>query len=296
MTRLPDLEDLDVLTRVARTGSIGQTAAELGVSQPSVSRRMAALERTLRVPLLTRSPRGTALTATGRVVVDWATTLLRAAEHFDRSVTMLREQQAVTVRAAVSMTIAEHHAPAWVAGLDRVAPDAVVSLVVHNSTEVAHLVESGEADIGFLESPTVRRSLRSERIGWDRLVVAVAPGHAWAGSRRLAHEVAAGRMLVRELGSGTRETLEAALAAADLQLLPGPVLGSNVALKSAALAGLAPVVLSELALATELASGTLVEVPVEGLDLHRPLSAVWRRDEPLPEGAMALLKVAASAR
>ena len=101
------------------------------------------------------------------------------------------------------------------AGLDRQAPDAVVSLMVHNSTEVAQLVESGEADIGFLESPTVRRSLRRRRIGWDRLVVAVAPGHEWANRRRALRpaDLATGRLLVREVGSGTRETLESALGA-----------------------------------------------------------------------------------
>lgn len=146
--------DLRVLVLVAQTGSIGQAALELGLSQPSVSRRMAGLERALRVPLLTRSPRGTTLTPAGRVVVDWASTLLSAAEQFTRSVTTLHDQQAVTVRAAVSMTIAEHHAPGWVARVGQHAPDAVVSLMVHNSREVAELVESGDADIGFVESPT----------------------------------------------------------------------------------------------------------------------------------------------
>jgi DNA-binding transcriptional LysR family regulator len=296
MTSLPDLEDLSLLIHVARLGSIGRTAAELGLSQPSVSRRMAALERSLHVSLLTRTPRGTSLTPSGRVVVDWATTLLEAAEHFDRSVAVLSQQRKVTVRAAVSMTLAEHHAPRWVARLDRMAPDCIVSLMVHNSSEVADLVESGDADIGFVESPTVRRSLRRRRIGWDSLVVAVAPDHPWAVRRRplTAEEVAASRLLVRERGSGTRETLDAAMRAAGLELTTGQVFGSNAALKSAAVAGLAPVVLSGLSLAHELAAGTLVDVPVDGLDLRRPLSAVWRREGAVPEAVMTLLKVAAS--
>lgn len=297
MTRLPDLDDLALLVLVAETGSIGRAAVRLGLTQPSVSRRMSALERSLGVGLLSRSRRGTTLTPAGRVVVDWAASLLTSAEQFGRSVAALREQRSVTVRAAVSMTIAEHHAPGWVAGLDRQAPDVVVSLDVHNSTEVAELVESGAADVGFLESPTIRASLQSKRIGWDRIAVAVAPGHPWARRRTpvSADDLAESRLLVREEGSGTRETLEYALAAAGRELTGGVVMGSNSALTSAALAGLGPVVLSELALAAELGSGRLVEVPVEDdVSLRRPLSVVWRRDEALTEGSTALLQVAAA--
>lgn len=292
--RRPDLDDLAVLVLVAKAGSIGQAAAELGLSQPSVSRRMTGLEKTMRVSLLHRTKRGTSLTPTGRVVVDWAATLLAAGDDFTRSVQTLRDQRAVAVRAAVSMTIAEHHAPRWLAKLHSRTPESVVSLMVHNSTEVAELVEAGDADVGFLESPTVRRTLHRRRIGWDRLAVAVLPDHPWATRRRpiTAKDLAAVRLLVREPGSGTRETVESALQKEGFEVWPGLVMASNTALKSAALAGIGPVVLSELALATEIAAGQLVRVRVADLPLRRPLTAVWRRDEAPSSGAAALLDVA----
>lgn len=299
MTRLPDLEDLAVLVLVANTGSIGQAAAALGISQPSVSRRMTNLERRLRVPpLLHRSRRGTSLTPTGRVVVDWASTLLAAADNFTRSVETLRNQRTASVRAGVSMTIGEHHAPGWVAALHHRAPELVVSLIVNNSTQVAELVESGGADIGFVESPTVRRTLHRRRLGWDQLAVAVPPDHIWARRQRpiSVEDLAATPLLVREPGSGTRETVQTALQEAGLELSAGLVMASNTALKSAALAGMGPVVLSDLALAGELASGQLVQVPVAELPLRRPLSAVWRRGEQLPPGVTTLLKVAVGSR
>jgi DNA-binding transcriptional LysR family regulator len=188
MTR-PDLEDLAVLVLVARTGSIGRAAEELRLSQPSVSRRMAALEKRLRVRLLHRSPRGTTLTPAGQLVVDWAAGLLDAADEFTRSVQALREKGSRAVRAAVSMTIAEHHAPGWVA---RLHPDTSVSLLVHNSTEVAELVEAGTAEVGFVESPTVRRSLGRRRVGWDELAIAVPPSHPWASGASLSPADVAG--------------------------------------------------------------------------------------------------------
>ena len=298
MSRRPDLEDLDILIRVARAGSIGQAAAELRLTQPSVSRRMARLERSLGVQLLQRSRRGTTLTQSGRVVVDWADGLLSASDDFSRSVDTLREQRAAALRAAVSMTIAEHLAPGWLARLPVHVNKEAISLVVSNSTEVADLVESGRVDIGFLESPSVRSSLGRRRFAWDRLVVAVPPDHEWAarGQPVTAAMLAATPLLVREPGSGTRETIEAALARAGLLLQVGLALASNAALKSSALAGMGPVVLSELALEPETASGTLVALQVSDLDLRRPLSVVWRPNTGLSPPAAALLAVATSGR
>jgi DNA-binding transcriptional LysR family regulator len=296
--RLPDLEDLILLVLIAETGSIGRAAERRGLTQPSLSRRMTALERRMQVAILHRSHQGTTLTPAGRVVVDWASTLLDAAEEFTRSVETLRLQGEGAVHAGVSMTIAEHLAPRWLGLLRHRHPGVSVSLTVANSSDVADLVESGRAEIGFLESPHMRPGLARRRIGTDTLAVAVAPDHPWAGREVVVADAAlAGtELLVREERSGTRETIENALARRGLTLLPGLQLASNTALKSAAMDGMGPVVLSGLAVAAELARGELVRVAVADLDLTRPFTAVWRRDHELSSSAAALLSIAVGAR
>lgn len=294
----PDLEDLDLLLLVARSGSLGQAAMELRISQPSVSRRMVRLEKVLGLQLLERGRRGTVLTPGGRVIVGWASTLLASADQFNESVDAMREQRAVSLRVAASMTIAEHLAPIWLTKLRERSPEAVVSLSVHNSTDVAAMVESGEADVGFVESPAVRAPLRRRRIAWDELKVVVNPNHAWARRRSPISAAILVRqpLLVREVGSGTRETIDEALARVGLVLTPSFTLASNAALKSSALVGIGPAVLSELAVSEELRAGLLVAIEVADIDLRRPLSVVWREDRSLPDSAEALLKVAARVR
>ncbi|HET7327412.1 MAG TPA: LysR family transcriptional regulator [Nocardioidaceae bacterium] len=296
-SRRPDLDDLDLLVLVSRTGSIGRAAVLLGLTQPSVSRRMAALERSLRVSLLSRGRRGTELTPAGRVVVNWAASLLDAASDFSASVQTLREQSEVTVRAAVSMTIAEHYAPGWLSSLRRRQPDVVVSLTVANSTEVSDLVEKGTVDIGFIESPTLRTGLRSHRVGHDVLAVAVTPDHYWTTRESIsAEELSRSQLLVREPGSGTRETVEQALLSLGLEMTTGLELASNTALKSAARAGMGPAVVSALSVCDELANGHLVDVAVDGLQLQRPLSAVWRSDHDLSPATVEMLAIAGTKR
>lgn len=295
MTDYPDLADLDLLVLVARTGSLGRAAEELGVSQPSVSRRIARLERTMRLELLRRGPRGTVLTDRGRVVVGWVSNLLTAVGQFEESVAALRQQRSVSLQVATSMTIAEHLAPSWITRLRERAPELAVSLQVHNSTDVAQAVDDGVADLGFLESPSVRPTLHRRRFGWDTLCVAVAPSHPWAGRGTpvTAQELASEPLLVRESGSGTRETIDDALASQGLEVTPALTLASNAALKSSATVGIGPAVLSELSLVEELRTGHLVKVEVAGLDLRRPLSVVWRKSGALPPAAAVLIEIVA---
>lgn len=290
---LPDLADLDLLVRIARAGSLGRVANELAVSQPGVSRRVVRLERALGLELLDRGPRGTALTPSGRVVVGWAEELLTSAREFGASVSAMRLRRKTSLRVAASMTVAEHLAPAWLARLRDQHPESTVSLSVHNSTEVTSLVEQGEADLGFVESPTVRGSLRRRRIAWDELLVVVRSDHPWARRRRpiTAETLSAEPLLVREAGSGTRETVDEALRRAGLTLTPLQTLASNAALKSSALVGVGPAVLSGLSVENEVRSGQLVDVAVTGIDLRRPLSVVWRDGVRLPQTARELLRL-----
>ncbi|MCH7230561.1 LysR family transcriptional regulator [Glycomyces sp. L485] len=293
MANVPDLADLQLLADVVAHGSIGAAAAAHGLSQPQASRRMTRLERQLGVPILVRSNRGTTLTPAGKVVVDWATLLLNAAQNFSASVAMLRTTQRNDTSVAVSMTIAEHRAPKWLAEMARRHPEIQVTVTVGNSTEVAAMVRDGRAALGFVETSTRLPGLRRRRIGGDLLRVAVPPAHPWAARESIGpRDLAEAGVLVREPGSGTRDTLESALGAHGLELTPGTTLASNAALKAAAVAGVGPVVLSELSLREELADGRLAAVEVTGLDLGRDFWAVTRPHDTPTDAARAVLQAA----
>ncbi len=63
------LRELNAFIAVAQRGSMARAAADLGVSQPSVSEMMANLEHTLGVRLLDRSSKGAELTIYGQVLL-----------------------------------------------------------------------------------------------------------------------------------------------------------------------------------------------------------------------------------
>ncbi|MFJ4676811.1 MULTISPECIES: LysR family transcriptional regulator [unclassified Kitasatospora] len=274
---VPELGALELLLAVARLGSVGRAAAELGVSQPAASARIKGMERQIGVPLLERSPRGSRPTEAGRLVVEWARQVVEAAQALDAGIDALRGRRDARLRVVASLTVAEYLMPGWLLALNEAIPGTAVTLRTANSHDVAAQVLAGEADLGFVEGTSTPPGLSGAVVAADRLVVVVSPEHRWARRRTpvTGAELAATPLVLREVGSGTREVLEEALAPYGGPAAPRLELASSTALKAAAMTGAGPVCLSELAVTEELATRRLVAVPLAGLELQRPLRAVW---------------------
>lgn len=272
--RVPDLGALELLLAVARLGSLGGAARELGITQPAASSRIRSMERQLGVALVDRSPRGSRLTDAGALVTDWARRVVEAAEAFDAGAQALRDRRDSRLRVAASMTIAEYLLPGWLLALRAQRPDTAVSLLAGNSAAVAERLLADEADLGFVEGVSVPTGLDSVVIAHDNLIVVTAPGHVWARRRRPLEgaELAVTPLILREKGSGTRQVLDAALGGLARPLIE---LSSTTAVKAAAVSGAGPAVLSELAVGEELSMRRLVSVPLADVSLARDLRAVW---------------------
>lgn len=287
--RMPELTALEVLLAVARTGSLGAAAREVGTSQQAVSARISNLEALTGVPLVTRSRRGSMLTPNGVLVAEWAARLLDVAAELDEGLAGLRADRRSRLRVGASLTVAEHLLPGWLVALRQEAerrgqPAVDFVFAAANSDTVIAQVRAGEVDLGFIEGPRVPSGLANRVVGRDELVVVVRPDHPWARRRSelTPRELAAVPLVTREAGSGTRETYDAALDAAlgsaaghAASARPVLELSTTAAVRGAVLAGAGPAVLSALAVGEDLASGRLRRIPVAGLDLRRSLRAIW---------------------
>ncbi len=288
---VPDLRALELLVVVARTGSLGAAATELGITQQAASSRVRTMEALVGEPLVARSTRGSELTPTGELVVQWAGRVLDAAQELDAGITALRADRRGHLDIAASLTIAEHLLPGWLVGLraqqvQRGQQPTEITMTATNTQRVTELVLAGDVALGFVEGPDAPRGLRHRLVGTDELLVVVGPAHPWAqrSRRRVsAATLAATPLVVREAGSGTRTVLERALA--DLPMAPPALeLSSTAAVRAAVAAGAGPAAVGAHAVRDDLATGRLVRVTVTGLDLTRRLHAVWKGGPQPPEG------------
>lgn len=302
-SHVPELRALELLVTVARTGSLGAAAQELGITQQAASSRLRTMESLVGEPLVARSKRGSELTPTGELVVQWAGRVLDAAHQLDAGITALRTDRRGHLDVAASLTIAEHMLPGWLVGLRaqqvrRGQAPTEVTMTATNSARVVELVQGGRVSVGFIEGPDAPRGLRRRLVGTDELLVVVGPDHPWArrSRRRVsAATLAATPLVVREAGSGTRTVLERALEGLP-QAAPALELSSTAAVRSAVAAGAGPAAVGAHAVGDDLATGRLVRIAVTDLDLTRRLHAVWKDGAHPPEGPARDLVALAAAR
>lgn len=296
-SHMPELASFEVLLAIAKTGSLGAAARELGLTQQAVSARLASMEAQTGVQLAVRTARGSQLTPGGVVVTEWAARLLDVAHHVDTALGSLRTQRRQQTTVVASQTIAEQFMPRWLVSLQAAATRRGVTApnVILTATNTEHAivaVRDGSADLGFIESPGTPRGLRSRVVAHDELVVIVPPDHKWARRSRAvcASELAQTPLVTREAGSGTRDSLTTALrqAVGDEMHQSPPVLelSSAAAVRAAVLAGAGPAVISRLAVADDLAVGRLRAITVPDLNLRRQLQAIWVGGRTPPAGAV----------
>ena len=299
-SRVSDLAAFDLLLSVARLGSVGAAARTHRISQPAASARLSSLERRVGVALLQRTPRGSRLTAEGALVADWANTAIDAAAALEAGITSLRRTSGSKLAVAGSLTVAEYMLPHWLAALHELHPQTAVALTTGNSDDVATAVLAGKAELGFVEGPDVPAGLQTRTVARDTLTVVVAPEHPWARRRSGidSQELATTPLVSRERGSGTRRYLEQALASQLGVELVRPLLevSSSTAIKAAVCEGVGPAVLSSLAVATEVARGTLRQVQVRDLTLGRELRVIHLAGRQLIGPARDLAAIAVRSR
>ncbi|RLV54881.1 LysR family transcriptional regulator [Aeromicrobium phragmitis] len=287
---IPDLEGAEVLIAVDEHGSIGAAARHLGITQPAASARLRTMEARWGLALVERSARGSRLTDAGQAVAGWGRAAFERVAALQAGLEALQERHDRGLRVAASLTVAGYLVPRWLGELRARYPAATPQLMVVNSAAVIGLVHDGTADLGFIETPDLPPDLAVRRIGEDALVVVAHPSHPWAHRDEpvATDELAAEPLVLREPGSGTRRTFEAALGSAPTVALEA---SSTASLVGAVIAGIAPGVVSERAVTAAVQNGELVPVATT-MNARRPLSVVWSRERRLSRTAEALVAIA----
>lgn len=173
-----ELRHLRYFVAVAEEGSVNRAALRLHVSQPSLSRQIAQLERELGQRLLERTSRGVRLTPAGQVLLPHAHQLLTLADATRETVA-----GAVGARQPVTVGVPPGTDGAWLVALvDTVRahlPHIALEYVEATSSEQLRLLGAGLLDLGLVHRPPPD-PLNAGELCHDPLGIAVRPGHPLA--------------------------------------------------------------------------------------------------------------------
>lgn len=248
--------------KVAVAGSFTVASRLGGVSQPTLSAQVRALERTAGVPLLERGGRGIRLTAAGQELFGATRKLAEAMDEVGRVLASSRVPARGHLRIAADSAV---HVLPVLAELKKGSAPVSFSLHIDNSAAVMARVLSDDADLGIMARATTDPRLFALKIREDRLVLLVPTKDPLAQRKRLKLADLSGRdLVIRERGSITREVAEAQLKSSGVRT--GQVF--DVATREAVNEAVASGFGIGLAFASEVGRDPrMVAVPIRGADV-----------------------------
>lgn len=272
------LRQLQVFVAVARGESVSRAAAALALSQSAASTALGEFERQFDSQLFDRVGKSLRLNEFGRLLLPKAVDLLdRAGEIEDL---LAGKSGFGPLKVGASLTIGNYLAILVVAGYVQKHPESRVALEVQNSATIVDLVARHDLDFGLIEGGCRHPEL--EAVPWvdDELVVFCAPDHPLAGRQIAdAEELVRQPWILRESGSGTRETFDQAMRHHGCRLDVRLELAHTEAIKRAVECGLGIGCISRLALREAFRRGSLAPIGTPGLDLRRRFAFIRHRQK-----------------
>jgi DNA-binding transcriptional LysR family regulator len=274
------LEQLRIFVAVAERQHLTRAASALNLSPSAVSTAIRTLEERYDARLFDRVGRGIELTETGQNFLPEARQALAAAGAAELA--LMERGGALQGKLAIqaSQTVSAYWLPQPLMRFHAANPGIALDLTIGNTETVARAVREGEADLGFIEGEVEEPALAMRLVAADRLVLLTAPDHPWAnGPAPTIAELAAGRWILREHGSGTRSAFEASVKSDGLDPAALDVvmtLPSNEAILTALGAGPYAGVASERIAASAIAAGGLCRI--DYALRPRPFRMLWHKE------------------
>ena len=171
-----NFDQLHAFVTAARFGNFTSAAAELKVSQSTLSRAVQKLEHQIGQPLFERKPREVTLTETGERFLPRARQIL---DLIDVTYAELAESNKTgRVRLGVIPTIAPFFLPTILQSFSEKYPHISVRVQEDTTTNLPQRCDHGDIDFAILALPVTTKYLEITPLFDEELVVVVPVGHS----------------------------------------------------------------------------------------------------------------------
>ena len=273
-----DTRQLAAFCEVVERRSFSLAAERLGVTQPAVSLQVRSLEKRMGRQLLDRSGRRVEPTEAGLALYRGAQRMLQLEQQLvDELQAADGAELAGTLAVGASTGPGSTVVPVLLCEFQRENPGVKVSLTVADTHAVVEHVAARELELGIVGAARRQRGVSFEPFFRDEVILATPPDHVFAGRTITLDQLREEPLIVMQEGGGVRQLLEDELRKSGERLRDFDVpleLGLQESVRSAVLAGYGVTFISRSAVEQELASGTLAEARVRGLNLVRDVSLV----------------------
>ncbi len=272
------LRQLEIFVAVSRAQSVSRAAQELSLSQSATSTALGEFERQFDMQLFDRVGKSLRINETGQQLLPRAVELLDRANEIEA---LLRGHTGFGhMKIGATLTVGNYLATILVARFLQEHPESRIQLQVHNTSTIVQQIANHELDLGLIEGDCHHSDIEVEPWIADELVVFSAPDHPLAKLGKVTIEqLLQETWILREKGSGTRETFDRAFHNYHARLNIRLELEHTEAIKRAVESGLGIGCISRLALRDAFRRGSLVPLATPNLNLGRYFYFLWHKQK-----------------
>lgn len=287
-----DVNQLEVLVAVAKEQSFSRAAQALHRTQPAVSQAIRRLESELGEPLFDRSSKDGTLTASGRVLFDFAEQMLNLRQGAHAAIKELRDLH----RGKLSLSANEYTVMYLLPVLSifrQRHPDIKVEVKRSLASRIASEVLGRVVEIGVVSFKPNESAISSVPVLTDELALIVAVDHPLAAKQLVSvRELGAESFIAHNVPSPYRERVVRTFEKYRTPLNISMEMPTLESIKRLVEQGMGVALIPRLTAQSEIARGQVAALTVKEMRFERRLQLIYRRSATLSHAAKAFLRVA----
>jgi DNA-binding transcriptional LysR family regulator len=286
------IESLKMFCDLAETESFTKAAQMSSVTQSAISQQISSLERKFHSLLVERSKKKFSLTREGRVVYDYSKRILATHEALQSKFQEIKSVVSGSIRVATIYSIGLHDLPPYIKKFLKSFPVVNMHVAYRHADQVYSDVLGNVVDLGLVAYPVRDPSLEIIPLRKELLVVICHPSHAFAKARSLRVSELQGQKFIQfETDIPTRRAIDRFLKESKVSVQTVMEFDNIETVKRAVEVEAGVAIVPQPTVAQEVSKKTLVEVPLEGKNLHRPLAAIYKKNKVLSPALKEFLAV-----
>jgi len=277
---------LKIFITVADYKSMTAASEAMYIAQPTVSQAIAELENHYGIKLFERLSKKLFITEDGKKLLSYARHIIALFEEMELS--MKYPEKRGVLKIGASLTVGTDLLPQLVNKFAVTHPDIRVHATIKNTSEIENLIMKNNIDFALVEGIVHNANIVSNSFMDDELVPVCGKSHPLYLTRSISlSELVKFDFVLREQGSGTRELFESLMVANNVSWKLRWECSGSDGIKSAAINGIGIAVISKRLVDTEIKTGELSTIKVDGLDLKRKFSIIYHKNKYITEAMKA---------
>ncbi len=281
------ISQLKIFLKVVKYGSVTKAADELHLTQPAVSIQLKNFQKNFTNPLTEIINKKLFVTDFGKEIALAAENIISELETINYKSIGYNNVLSGKLKISIIST-GKYIMPFFLADFLQQHSGIDLELDVTNKAKVVNSLEKNEIDFALVSILPENIQIKKVDLMENKLML--------VGNKKTAQILQQQKfnldtipLIYREIGSGTRQTMEQFIQKNKLQAKKKITLTSNEAVKQAIIAGMGVSIMPIIGIKNELASGKLEVIPIKGLPIVTTWSLIWLKEKKLSAIAQAYI-------